>query len=134
MYRGDKMKRHFVQFFSPGTLVAERTTKPIDSWNTEKAVEMSKEIKERYNALPYGFCFITRERKPGELDSSEVKRSPMYYLGGKILTLEEIKARNDPKDKILISNMEGNGWNKVVENNNSWKWVQPLEKDDIVLS
>lgn len=27
------MEAHFVTFFSPGTFVAEDTTKPIDSWN-----------------------------------------------------------------------------------------------------
>lgn len=127
------MQKHFVIFFSPGTFIAEITTKSIDSWDVKQAVKMSKAIKERYDALPYGFCFTTRERKDDELDSKEIKRSGIYYLGGKILTLEDVKKRNDPKDHILISNMEGNGWDKIIQNDNSWQWVQPLFKNDHVL-
>ena len=127
------MEKHFVIFFSPGTFVAEQSSKPIDSWDKDKAIEMSKDIKERHGALPYGFCFTTRERNDDELDSRETKRSGIYYLGGKILTLEDVKARNDPNDRTLISNMKGNKWEKVVVNDNSWRWTQPLEKDDVVL-
>ncbi len=127
------MKKHFVIFFSPGTFMAEQTEKPIDEWDVQAATEMARKIKERYRATPYGFCFTTRERKEEELDSQEIKRSGMYYLGGKILTVEDLKARNDPKETILISNMECNQWEKIVENCNSWKWVQPLRKDDTVL-
>jgi len=128
------MRQNFVVFFSPGTLVAEQSTKLINSWDIDKAIELSKDIKERYGALPYGFCFTTRERKDDELDSREVKRSSMYFLGGDILTLEDIKRRNDPKDGILISNMKNNKWHKIVVNNNSWQWIQPLEKGDVVLT
>lgn len=127
------MKKQFVVFYSPGTIVAETTIKPIDSWDVEQAIEMAKGIKERHGATPYGFCFITKERTAKELDSQETQRSNMYYLGGNVYTLEEIKARNDPKDKILISNMEGNGYNKVIVNNNSWQITQPFRKDDVVL-
>jgi hypothetical protein len=131
---GDKMmKKHFVTFLSPGTFVSEQTQKSIGSWDVEKAVEMAKDIKERYGATPYGFFFSTRERKDDELDSKVTKRSGTFYLGGKVLTLEDIKARHDPKDSILISNMEGNDWDKVIENCNSWKIVLPIEKKDKVL-
>lgn len=127
------MKRHFVTFFSPGTLFAEYTEKPIDSWDTAKAVKMARAIKERHGATPYGFQFTTRERKTKDLDSKVVKSSKMYYLGGKILTLAEIKARNDPNDRILISNMESNGYDRVIENRNSWKTVQPFQNGDKLL-
>jgi len=127
------MKKHFVIFMSPGTFVAEQTEKPIDSWNVKKAVEMSKKIIERHNAKPYGFYFTTRERKRSELDSKVVKSSRMYYLGGKIITLKEIKARKNPNDATLISNMECNEYERVIETNNSWRWVQPLHKGDKVL-
>jgi hypothetical protein len=129
----DDMKKHFVIFMSPGTFVAEQTEKPIASWNVKKAVEMSKKIIERYNAKPYGFYFTTRERKDNELDSKVVKSSGMYYLGGKIITLEELKARKSPNDSTLISNMECNDWDKVVETNNSWRWIQPLRKGDKIV-
>jgi len=127
------MRKYFVVFCSPGTFVAETTQKPIESWDVDKAVEMSREIIERYNAKPYGFYFITRERGPRDLDSKEVERSTMYYLGGEVITLDELKAQNNSEDRILIQNMECNGWNRVVVNKNSWKWTQPLNDGDTVL-
>lgn len=127
------MKKHFVTFYSPGTLVAEESTKPIDSWDVDKAVEMARGVKERYGALPYGFQFSTRERGPEDLDSKETERSPTYYLGGKVETIEEIEARNLPSEDTLRFNMRGNGWDKIVVNTNSWKWTQPLRQGDTVL-
>ena len=127
------MEKHFVTFFSPGTMVAETTTKGIASWNVEEAKRMAGEIKERRGAKPYGFQFTTRGRGKNDLDSKVVDRSLFYYLGGVVLTIEEIKARNSPKDSTLISNMECNGWDRIIQNDNSWRWVQPLEDGDVVL-
>ncbi len=127
------MKKHFVTFCSPGTLVSETTTSEIESWDIELAKKMSKGIKERHGAVPYGFYFSTRGRNEDELNSKVIAQSGMYYLGGNILTLDEIKTRNDPKDKILISNMRINGYDKVIENTNSWLFVAPLNEEDAVL-
>ena len=127
------MEKHFVIFFSARSFVAETTEKPIGSWDTNEATEMVKDIKERYGATPYGFCFTTRHRKDDELDSKEVKRSGMYYLGGDVLTLAEVKAQM-PEKNILISNMENNGYDKIIINKNSWQWIKPLTDKDTVLS
>jgi hypothetical protein len=127
------VKKHFVTFYSPGTFFSEASEKPIDSWDVEKAKMMVKGIKERYGATPYGFRFSTRERKDDELDSKVVKTSGMYYLGGKVETLAQVKKRATDKDRILISNMECNGWKRIITNDNSWRMTQPLEKDDVVL-
>jgi len=127
------MKRHFVVFLSPGTFVAESTTKEIESWNPELAKEMASEIQERHGATPYGFYFITRERRDDELDSKVVAKSGKFFLGGTVYTLEDIKAKNDPNDHILIINMECSGYSRVVINTNSWKWTQPLGDNDVVL-
>ena len=116
------MQKHFVNFYSPGTFVAETTTEEIDSWDVDKACEIAGGIHERYGATPYGFSFETRERKDDELDSKVIETSGMYYLGGTTKTLEEIKAENDPANSILISNMECNGYSRIVINNNSWEW------------
>lgn len=114
--------------------MAETTQKEIGSWDIEKAKKMAYDIKERHGATPYGFQFITRERGEKDFDSKETKRSNMYFLGGKVWTLTDLKSKNNPKDKILISNMEINGWDKIIENNNSWKWTQPLKHGDEILS
>ncbi len=127
------MKKHFVTFLSPGSFVAEDTTKEIESWDIDKSIAMSKNIVQRYGSKPYGFYFITKERKENELDSKIVSKSNMYYLGGKIRTLEELKAENDHRNRILISNMECNSWDKIITNSNSYKWTQPLNENDIVL-
>lgn len=127
------IQQHFVHFFSPGTFVSEETRKPIESWTPELAVEMARGIRERHNATPYGFVFSTRERGDDDLDSHEVKRSGMFFLGGTMLTLKQVEERNDPKDKILISNMRGNEYNRVVENTNSWKATLPYRDGDTVL-
>lgn len=127
------MEQHFVTFYSPGTFVAETTTKPIDAWDVNRAVEMALHICERYHARPYGFRFHTRARTDQELDSTEVARSGMYYLNCKVETLADIQAQQDPKDKILISNMECNRWDRIVTPKQGWRWAQPLLDGDVVL-
>ena len=127
------MKKHFVIFYSPGTFVSETTEREIDSWDVEQAMSMARTVKERHGATPYGFRFTTRSRADNELDSKVTERSNMYYLGGKIRHLDFIILENKPDEQILISNMRNNGCDRVIENTNSWKITQPLEKDDVVL-
>lgn len=129
----DTIEKHFVTFFSPGTFMAESTTKPIHTWNIAKAKSMAETIEERYNAVPYAFQFTTRTRGPDDLDSKVTATSPTYYLHCKVETLEEIEARADPKENILRSNMRINEWNKVVVTTRGWKWTQPLRDGDVVL-
>ena len=127
------VKQNFVTFMSPGTFFYEDTTKKIKVWDIKLAILMSKKIKERYGATPYGFYFSTRGRRDNELDSRTIKTGHMYYLGGEILTLDQVKAKNDPKDKILIQNMESNGYKKVIVNTNSYKITLPFYDGDLVL-
>jgi len=127
-------KQHFVTFLSPGTFMHEHRTEPIDSWDVERAKQMAETVIERYNATPYCFYFTTRERGPHDLDSHESKRSGNYYLPHcKVETLAEVKKRNDPKERILLSNMECNGYKKVVTTTKGWKWTQPFEEKDVLL-
>jgi hypothetical protein len=127
------MKKHFVKFFSPGTIVAETTDKEIKEWDTNEALRMSKDIKERYGARPYGFYFYTKERKENELDSKITKKSGIFYIGGIIKTLEEVKNENLESNRILISNMEINGYDRIIEVNSSYSWTMPFRKDDTLL-
>lgn len=127
------MKKHFVEFLSPGTFTSETTTKAIDSWDVEKAMEMARSIKERHSATPYGFRFLTRERDEHDLDSHVSKISGVHYLGGKVETYEQVCERNDPKEETLRWNMKINKFDRVITNTNSWKITLPLNKDDVVL-
>ena len=127
------VSQDFVVFLSPGSFVHEATTKAISSWDIEQAAEMAHEITERWYATPFAFYFITKSRGPDDLDSHVSARSPRYFLGGTVKTLTEIKAERNPENRILISNMEGNGWDRVIVNDNSWRVTQPLDDDDVVL-
>lgn len=128
------MKKHFVTFFSPGTFVPETTTRPIDSWNVDKAIEMAKTVTERYGAKPYGFQFSTRARSDAELDSKVSKSSGIYYLGGKIKTRDEILAGTDPKEDILRQNIEFNSdVENIIVNDNSWRFTGQFRADDVLL-
>lgn len=127
------MKANFVTFLSPGTFVHETSTKPIEKWDVEQAKAMAKDIVGRHGATPFAFYFTTRSRKKTDLDSKQTARSCTYYLGGKVETLEEVEARNLPDERILRSNMECNGYARIIVNTNSWKVTQPLRDDDVVL-
>lgn len=128
------MTKHFVIFYSPGTFIAESSEKQIGSWDVKEACRMAAEITERYGAIPYGFSFKTVEQNDGEWGLKESARSGLYYINCRVLTLEEVKARNDPAERILVSNMECNGWNEVVQTITGWRWTQPLQKGDTVIS
>jgi hypothetical protein len=126
------ISKHFVTFESPGTFVNEETTQPIDFWDVDTAVKMSRKITERYEAKPFAFYFTTRARKDSELDSKVIKESGRYFLGGRVLTLADVE-REMPKEAILIANMRCNKWDRVVLNDNSWRSCQPLRAKDTVL-
>lgn len=125
--------KNFVTFLSPGTFFSEQNTMEIDDWNVEKAVEMSRGIRERYGATPYGFFFTQRGRKDDELDSKVIATSNLYYLGGQVFTYEEIKAQNNHENAILIRNMEYNDYKKCIVNTNSWKFTAGLRDTDVIL-
>jgi len=116
------MRKHFVTFLSPGTFVNEESELPIDSWDVEKAQQMAHGITERHGATPFAFYFTTRSRS-----------GINYFLGGEVLTLAQVKAQNDPKNSILISNMQNNGYKKVLVNRNSWKITVPFDSKDVIL-
>lgn len=127
------MQQHFVTFFSPGSFVAEQTTKPIDAWNVDDALGIAALITERYGAKPYGFRFTTRAREGHELDSKVVATSPMHYIGGKVETLEEVEARNADDERILRENMRCNGYKRIWTSTQGWRWTQPLQDNDVVI-
>jgi hypothetical protein len=127
------MKAHFVEFFSPGTFVAETSVKPIPSWDVQAALELSKGVEERYGARPYGFRFLTKQRGDGDLDSHISKSSGMYYIDGQVLSLADLQAKGDPDDSTLIENMRCNEYSHVVRTCSPYKWAQPLGEGDVVL-
>jgi hypothetical protein len=124
---------HYVTFLSPGTFCSETTVREVESWDVNAAVDMSRTIIERHGAKPFGFIFTTEEFD-SNCNRREVKRSGCHYLGGRLLSLSQIEARNDHNDSILISNMKSNGYDTVIENTNSLKSVLPFRDGDILIN
>lgn len=133
---------HRVIFYSPGTFVSEQSSREIASWDTATACEMASGITERYGARPYAFAFVTHVTAPDVPDGQggtlkvqprETARSGMHFIDGKVLTVEDIEARHDPKDSILLSNMRGS-FPIVVETVNGYRSTHPFEERDITVN
>jgi hypothetical protein len=110
----------YVVFWSPGSFVAEETTREVESADPRK-VEWPNHA--------YAFRLFKREDvidgdktyqgKPEQL-------GPVYYHpDSAIQSLEEV--RNNPKaTSTLVSNMECNGWKQIIWTR--WmNWPQPYE-------
>lgn len=136
-------EKHYVTFVSPGTFFSETSQKPIASWDVPTAVKLAKAVTERYGAKPHSFYFTTVLAAPPiddgrggvlEVKEKQIARSAgNYFLGGTLLTYEELEARNLKDEEILRSNMRCNGWPVVIENTNSWKATLMFEEDDCVV-
>lgn len=115
-----KTIRYFVEFWYPGSFVAESSTSETKIIDPHK-IEWPK------NA--YSFVLYKREdiidnnkTYKGELE----QLGPTYYHPDSIVeTLDQVK-QNHPKEKILISNMECNKWDSIVWSR--WgNWPQPFD-------
>lgn len=133
------MRKHQVTFYSPGTLFSESSTRSIDSWDIAQAVEMSKEISERYGAKPYGFVFETvltaKDVPDGEggtlrVEAKVVERSGIHFLGGRLETYDDVVARDKSDESILRSNMRCNSMWIVCINTNSYRSTLPFNEED----
>lgn len=68
--------------------------------------------------------------KPVRVSSGNLDYSGTTYIGGQVLTLDEVK-RTVPDSRTLVSNMEGNGWDKVIRTRAGN--FQPFEANDRVI-
>lgn len=96
------MRKHYVTFLSPGTFFSEQTSQPITEWDPRLAVGMAETVVERHGAKPYAFYFTTRlagdpvpDGEGGHLEVQEkdVARSGNYFLGGRVLSYDDVVAR-----------------------------------------
>lgn len=134
------VRKHYVEFYSPGTFIAESSTKPIAEWDVAEACRMAADITERHGARPYGFRFLTRlvagpvpdgEGGLMNVEPKEVARSGMHYINGRLFTLDDIP--DDAEHSILRGNMKSNGFERVVETRNGYRWTQPFESGDKIV-
>jgi len=115
------MLKHYIEYLHPGIIVSEHSEEEVKK-------------RERPAKLPnnvFGYRFFSREvvTKNGEtLRGKEKNLSPCTYIGKK-RTLAQVK-KETPDAKILISNMESNGFKEIV--NTRFGQSFPLEKGDRV--
>lgn len=127
------MEKHYVTFRSPGTFLHETTTKEIASWDIKEAIAMMANIIERHSSKPFGFSFTTKTRNDDDFEPRITNSSKFYHVGGKIQSLAEIKAKEDANDRILIINMENNGYAHVITSETPWRSTRDLNKGDIIV-
>jgi len=134
--------KRYAVFLSPGTFFDEETAREIPDLplpqSVELAVAMAKDVTERHGAKPYGFVFHVKEwdefTQNGQAFKTDVRvtqRPGIFFLGGTVKTLDDIP--DTPENHILRSNMRNNGYQKVIENNNSWRVTKPFGDDDVLL-
>ena len=135
-------EQDFVTFYSPGTLVAEQTRKPIESWDIPTACRMAKLVVERHAARPFSFAFSTDilaedidDGRGGKLrvEPKEIKRSGYHHLGGVVRTLADVERDNKPDENILRSNMRCNKIAAVIECRNSYRSTHPFAPGDVLV-
>ena len=128
---------HYVEFRSPGTFFDETGMERIGAWDTKIAAKAAAQVTARHGARPYGFVFLTRlEAKPVsdgrggtlKVEPKILNRSGIYFINGKVLLLDDVPDTFD--NRILRSNMAGNGTWAVVETRNSYKHTAAFGQDD----
>jgi uncharacterized protein (UPF0128 family) len=116
------MTKHYVEFYYPGSFFPETSVKEIKS--RKEKIETPKGC--------YGYMFFDQEEieSNGEtLIGKPKNKSGMTYFGKKY-SIEDLK-REFPENRILISNIEGNGYKFAVKTiRGNW---QPVDKKDKVV-
>ena len=108
----DYIRRTYIEFVYPGTLFNETSTKEVKSRDTARV---------NVPDGAFGFKFfdileatVEADGKSVKLTSARINESPMFYYGGRIYTRAEA-AREIPNNRTLLSNMDGNGWDRVIK-------------------
>lgn len=117
------MLKHYVEFFYPGSFFPETRVREIQD-RTSPATNVPEGA--------YGWRVFSQETitMGGETLTGKPKDyGPMVYFG-EIMTLEDVRALGGDY-RILISNMEINGWDRVVRTVRGN--FQPLNDGDVVL-
>jgi hypothetical protein len=118
------MLKQYVEFFYPGSFVSESSVQEVADRNPP--AELPKGA--------YGYRFFSRSEvtQDGETLRGQPKdHGPMTYCG-EAMTLEDVKALTPAGDyRILVSNMECNGWDRVVRTIRGQ--FMPLNDGDVVL-
>lgn len=117
------MIKQYVEFLYSGILFPETEIRKIEERDPSK-LKIPKSC--------FGYRFF--ERQEADVDGETLVGEPKNYSGityfGTVMTLSDVK-REMPNARTLISNMKGNGWDKVVKTRRGN--FQPLKLEDRVV-
>lgn len=116
--------RHFIRFFSPGMIVANTKMVRVDGGRPDpETVEFPDGA--------YAFEIVEQDvvtDGDDEFLGASKSIGPVYYHpDSKIETLDEVR-QNHPDETILISNMETNGYDRIVFSRDG-HWAQFFDPD-----
>jgi hypothetical protein len=121
----------YVKYLSPGSFVANEDVRGVTSRDPASAARNAPESA-------FGFTFhervIIRTEVAGEVVTTrraERNPSPVHYIDGEVMTAEQVACLPERHD-ILLSNMRGNHWDRVVRARGGW--FQPFSEDDVIVS
>lgn len=114
--------RYYAEFQYPGTFLSESSTRAVDD-------PQSIEWPERaYSCRTFARTVMVIDGE--ELRGKARDYSPTTYRG-EVFDLERVK-REHPDKRILIQNMQGNGYDRVVRT--AFGQLFPINDTDIVIS
>ncbi len=133
MSKVDSRKFTVVTFYRPGSFFSEESTQEVTTHDPKEIAKLAPE---------HSFCFTIRDyvAKTTIVDGEEFEKTEAegestgrFYIGGSVYTVDEMRAQfgEDSDKRILISNMESNGWPAVIQcKTGNW---QPFgEKDELL--
>ena len=133
------LTKHYVVFSSPGSFFHEKSEHEIGEWNTHEAVRIAGTVVERHGARPFGFHFETRLTANGliagvlRVEPKTIKTSGMHFINGRVVTYDDVVARNDPQEQILLSNMRNNDSVLICETRNGYLSTNEYREDACVV-
>lgn len=122
------VRKTYVEFLYPGSFMSESSMREVKTRDVLK-VEVPK------NAFCFSFfdilsVIVEADGRKVQLTSERVNVSPKHYYGGKLYTVAELKCAF-PSERILIRNIEGNGYKKAIKcRTGNW---QPLKETDVFI-
>ena len=127
-------RTHLVTFYAPGAFLAEDFSFEVSEWSIGEALALVPKC----GLKPYAFQFATNITADPVPDGEggtlavlprEVSKSGMHYLGGELLTYDQLRRDGDPHYVTMLSNMSGNRWPVVIRN----RTHQPFNEEDCIV-
>ena len=111
----------FVEFLFPGSVIPEKEVRQVENRDIPEVPE---------GAFVYSFFDLNRTVVgKEEFWGSRNNHSGKVYPNAQILTVQDVKDQI-PNSDILVANMEGNGWDRVVRTRRGN--FQPFNEGDSV--